>query len=132
MLAATALSVALGIDLKRFLAGMPVLTSISGVVAFRQAVARQMYGSLGVLLLGSLAVLAAAAGFAFRLASWNELPVLLTAVAVFAAAAFWSRRVERRAKSIPVIDDEIGRQRDAIVRVWATKPLPPWGRGATA
>jgi hypothetical protein len=126
LLAAAALAISLGLDLRRFLANTPVLTSISGVIAFKRAVTRQMYGALGVLLLGAAAVLVATAGLYFRLAEWSELPLLLAALAVFVAAAFWCRMAERRAKSIPAIDDEIAQHRDDVVRVWTTRPLPTW------
>lgn len=126
LLAASALAVFLGLELNRFLAGTPVLTSISGVVAFKRVVARQMYGALGVLLLGGAAVLAAMGGLFLRLAEWNELPVFVAALAVFLVAGLWSRSVERRAKSIPVADDEIAQQRDEVVHIWTNRPLPTW------
>lgn len=126
LLAAAALAVFLGLDLRRFLANTPVLTSISGIIAFKEAVARQMYGALGVLLLGAAAVLAATAGLYLRLADWSEIPVFLAALGVFLAAGIWCRMVERRAKAIPVVDDEIARRRDEIVRIWTSRPLPTW------
>ena len=132
LLAATALSVFLALDLRRFIAGMPTLTSVSGVIAFRRVVARQMYGALGVLLLAGSATLVAAAGLNLRVASWREVPVLLAAVVLFAGIGVWCRLVERRAKRIPVIDDDIGQQRDRIVRIWATRPLPTWSDRAPA
>lgn len=126
LLAAAALAVSLGVDLRRFLAGTPVLTSISGVIAFRRAIARQMYGALGVLLLGVAAALVATAGLYLRLAEQRELPFFFAALAVFLAAGVWCRLAERKAKTIPAVDDEIAQQRDDVVRVWTTRPLPPW------
>src|SRR5688572_21946522 len=116
LLAASALAVSLGIDLRRFLANTPVLTSISGVIAFRRAVARQMYGALGMLLLGGSAALVATAGLYFRLAEWSEVPFFVAALGVFFVAGVWYRLVERRAKSIAVVDDEIAQHRDEVVR----------------
>lgn len=132
LLTATGLAIFLALDLRRFLAGTPTLTSISGVIAFREAVTRQMYGALAVLLLGGSASVVAVTGFYMRLPEWHELPVLIAAVTVFAAAGTWGRLIERRAKAIPVIDEEIRRQRDDVVRVWTTRPLPTWGDGSAA
>jgi len=126
VLAAAALAVALGFDLRKFLAGTPALTSVSGVIAFRKVVARQMYGALGVLVLAGAGAVLVAAGLLLGSAEWREVPAFLVAVAVFGVCGLWCRFVERRAKTIPVVDDEIGRQRDEVVRVWTTKPLPPW------
>jgi hypothetical protein len=111
MLAAV-IALVLGLELKRFLAQTPVLTSISGIVAFRREVTRQMYGALAVLALGVAAAATASAGLLLGFSEWRELPVLLGTGGLFAAVGVWSRSIESRARSIPVGDDEIGRRRD--------------------
>ena len=132
LLAAAALAVALSFDLRKFLAGTPVLTSISGVVAFRRAVTRQMYGALGVLGLAGAGAVVVTVGLVVGTVDWREVPGFLAAVAVFGGCGLWCRIVERRAKEIPVVDEEIGRERDRVVRVWTTKPLPTWRERASA
>lgn len=124
--AAAALAFYLGLDLSRFLARMPTLTSISGVVAFKRAVAVQMYGSLAVLLLAVGAVCTATAGFYLEVSRWSESPALIVAVATFLVIELWARLLRFRAKRIPAGDDEISRQRDVVVEVWRSRPLPTW------
>jgi hypothetical protein len=126
LLTAAVLALVLGLELRKLLARMPTLTSISGVIAFKRAVAVQMYGSLAVLLLTVGAICTAGAGLYRGLSGWNESPVLIAVAAVLALVGAWTRMIEARATRIPVVDDDIGRQRDAVVRTWKRRMLPNW------
>jgi len=42
------------------------------------------------------------------------------------AVAFAYKSVEKNAQSIPAADDELRRQRDAIIHTWLKKPVPDW------
>ena len=112
-------------DVRR-MAYTDVLTGLSNRLAFRRAVTRQMYGTLAVLALAWVGTAVAAAGLVVGAAEWRELPAFVAAAVLFGLASLWRRYVERRARKMPVVDEEIGRQRDAVVRVWATRQLPTW------
>jgi hypothetical protein len=45
---------------------------------------------------------------------------------VVLAVAFAYKSVEKNVQSTPAADDELRRQKDAIIHTWLKKPLPDW------
>jgi hypothetical protein len=126
LLLAAALAIWLTLELRRFLRNTPALTSVSGIVAFRRVVARQMWGAVGLVFLVLAAFSVVAIGLWHELADWHELPLLTICFGLFVITGLWAKSVEAQARAIPTIDEEIRRQRDRVIQIWTTRPLPPW------
>ena len=115
-----------GRELRRFVDSTPVLASTADIERMKAVVARQMYAALAQILL----LAAAPAVFLIGLVTGSLRPtdvlwVILPAAAVIVFSLGF-KRTETEARSIEAADDELARQRDAIVETWLKKPLPDW------
>ncbi len=115
-----------GSELKRFVKATPVIASTADMENMKAVVARQMYAALAqILLLGAgpvVFMLGLARGV---LGPRDVLFIIVPSAAVIVAGSLY-KRVEIAARNIEAIDDELRRQRDAIVATWLKKPFPDW------
>ncbi|MDQ3331277.1 MAG: hypothetical protein M3552_11585, partial [Planctomycetota bacterium] len=118
-------AVVLGVDLMRFNARVPALTTADHVDEYRRVVARQMYGALFVLAMFIAAAAVMIVGTALELTSLFEWAYLVVLSGVIGVVGAWNKSVERKAKAITA-EGEYARQRDEIVHVWMKRPLPNW------
>jgi membrane protein implicated in regulation of membrane protease activity len=104
----------------------PTIASTADIERMKAAVSKQMYAALAQIGLLAVGPVAYAVGlFKGALEPSDIVFIILPSAAVLAVAAFY-KRVETAAKTIEVSDDELRRQRDAIVRTWLKKPFPDW------
>ena len=115
-----------GRNLREFLDRTPVLASSMDLENFKAVAGGQMWAALAQAFL----LLIAPGCFVWGLATNNLTPgdfvwILLPSVVVILIARSF-RSIELRAWSIPTADEEMAAERDRIVRVWRTRPLPDW------
>lgn len=115
-----------GNNLKRFLEETPELNSSLDLERFKAIAGRQMHAAL---VQGAL-LLIAPAGFFWGLFVEALTPgdfvwILLPSVVVILAARSF-RGLELKAWSLPATDQYLADQRDHVVKVWRSKPLPDW------
>jgi len=115
-----------GRELRVFVDATPAVSSTADLERMKHVVGRQMRAALVQIVL----LLAGPAVFFVGLLRGELHPtdvmfIILPSAAVIVLATVY-KRVEGRARSIPVHDDELRRQRDAIVETWLKKPLPDW------
>ena len=115
-----------GRDLKRFLDAIPALSSSHDLETFKGLARRQM---IAALFQGGLLIVAPAC-FIWGLTVGHIAPadfvwLLMPSVLVLLVARSY-RGLEERIWNLPAEDDELRHERDRIVRVWRTRPLPDW------
>ena len=115
-----------GRELERAVREIGRLESTADIERYKRVVARQMVAALvQIALLAAPAIFFGIGIVTGVLAGSDLLYVILPAIVVIAAAARF-RPVEAAARQIPAADEEIARQRDAIVHTWLKRPLPDW------
>ncbi len=115
-----------GRALKEFLDKTPELASSLDLENFKKMAGRQMWAALGQAVL----LLIAPACFFWGLMIHSLTPgdfvwILLPSVIVILVARSF-RSLELKAWAIPAADDSLAVERDRIVKVWRTKPIPDW------
>ena len=115
-----------GRGLKQFLDTTPTLASSLDLENFKRVAGRQMWAALAQAAL----LLVAPACFFWGLMIHSLTPadfvwILLPSVVVILVARSF-RSLELRAWSIPAADQYLTTERDRVVKVWRTKPLPDW------
>ena len=115
-----------GRGLKHFLDTTPALASSLDLENFKKVAGRQMWAALAQA--GLLLIAPACFAWGLMINSltpadfvWILLPIV---VVILVARSF--RSLELRAWSIPTADRYLATERDRIVKVWKTKPLPDW------
>ena len=102
------------------------LASTADLERFKRVVAHQMYAALiQIALLGAPPILFAIGVFSHAL-GFADVVYILVPAAVIIVVGLAAKRLETRVRTIPTPDDELRRQRDAIVATWVKKPLPDW------
>ena len=115
-----------GSELKRFVEATPAIASTNDMERMKAVVARQMYAALAQILLLGAGPVAFFVGLARGvLGPKDVLFIIIPSAAVIVAASFY-KRVETAARNIQATDDELKRQRDAVVSTWLKKPFPDW------
>ncbi len=115
-----------GRELRSFVDGTPVISSTADIERMKTVVGRQMYAALVQIVL-----LAAGPAIYFVgmlrgvLGPADVMFIILPSAAVIVLASVY-KGVETKAKGISVPDEELRRQRDAIVHTWLKKPVPDW------
>jgi Na+/H+ antiporter NhaC len=115
-----------GWQLKRFCDRTPEIRSVQDLEAFKRVVAAQMYAALI-----QIVILMAPWGiFGYGLlndrlqmsdAIYLTFPYVLVGI-----GGLLMKRVEQRAKNLPVSDPDLLRSRDAVVQSWVKRALPDW------
>ncbi len=115
-----------GRGLKKFLNSTPELASSLDLEEFKRVTGRQMWAALAQAVL----LLIAPACFFWGLMIHSLTPadfvwILLPSVVVILVARSF-RSLELRAWSIPAANEYLTAERDRVVKVWRTKPIPDW------
>jgi hypothetical protein len=122
-----ALTLFAGVDMKRFLARIPVLRDQDDLEAYQDVVARNMFAAIAMLALAfAFGVILMVAVLVGELSMWEVGSVLLAGVPVTLGSAFWTKSIEKRVAAIPTADNVLAVARDRIVHVWHSKMLPDW------
>lgn len=115
-----------GRGLKKFLNSTPELASSLDLEEFKRVTGRQMWAALAQAVL----LLIAPACFFWGLMIHSLTPadfvwILLPSVVVILVARSF-RSLELRVWSIPAANEYLTAERDRVVKVWRTKPIPDW------
>ncbi len=114
-------------SLRAFQRQVPALRSTHDVERFKELAAQQMYAALLQIGLLGLPVVILLVGVAGKiLLPADALLFLLVPSLVILVVASRLRGLERAVKSTPAADDELARQRDAVVTTWMKKAVPDW------
>ena len=115
-----------GRELKRFVDQTPAISATSDIENMKVVVARQMYAALAQIVLLAAGPLIFVLGLTRGvLGPGDVLFIIIPSAAVIVAGSVY-KRVEVAARNIQANDDELARQRDAIVSTWLKKPFPDW------
>jgi hypothetical protein len=115
-----------GSQLKAFLERTTAITTYQNIVEFEKVVARQMYAALlqiaFLLAPGVVFVVGLVRG---ALSVDDVLYVMLPSFVILALGIAF-KRIENRAKVLPVDDPVLADRHAHIIRVWNSKPFPDW------
>ena len=115
-----------GSELQSFTKKVTSFEATAHIEQFKTVVAHQMYAALVQIVLLATPPIVFFVGLARHvLTPTDVLFIILPSALVIVVAAIY-KRVETQARSIPAADDELRRQRDAIITTWVKKPLPDW------
>ena len=115
-----------GSELRRFVDATPSIASTADIENMKAVVGRQMYAALAQIVLLTAGPLIFAFGLMRGvLGPGDVLFIIVPSAAVIVAGSFY-KRVEVAARHLEATDDELRRQRDAIVSTWLKKPFPDW------
>ncbi len=115
-----------GRGLKEFLDKTPELASSLDLENFKKVVGRQMRAALGQAVLLLIAPVCFFWGLMIHsLTPGDFVWILLPSVVVILVARSF-RSLELKAWAIPAANDYLIGERDRVVKVWRTKPLPDW------
>ena len=115
-----------GRELKAFVEATPSIASTADIERMKSVVARQMVAALvQIPLLAASPVLYVVGLMRHALQPGDVVFIIVPSAAVL-AVSLASKRVEAAARELPAPDEELRRQRDAIVRTWLKKPFPDW------
>ena len=115
-----------GRELRAFVAATSSIASTADIERMKSVVARQMVAALvQIPLLAASPVLYFVGLMRHALQPGDVVFIIVPSAAVI-AFSLASKRIEAAARELPAPDEELRRQRDAIVRTWLTKPLPDW------
>ena len=112
--------------LQRFAREVPRIESTHHIERLKLVVKEQMYAALAQI--GFLAAPAVLFGFGLVngvLGPGDVLYIILPSAVILVLGLSY-KSVETRVKSTPAADDELARQRNAIVETWTKKALPDW------
>ena len=111
---------------QRFVREVPRLASTHDIERLKQVVARQMYAALiQIVLLAAPPILFFVGLVRGVLGIGDVLLIIVPSTVILIVAASY-KKVEARVRQLPTADDELARQRNAIVNTWIKKPLPDW------
>jgi hypothetical protein len=115
-----------GRELKAFVDATPAIASTADLERMKAVVKRQMIAALAQILLLAAGPAVYALGLYRHLLRPADVVFVIVPSALVLAAGVALKRVEAAARSLHTPDDELRRQRDAIVATWLKKPLPDW------
>lgn len=120
------LSIVFGWQLKRFCDRTPEIRTGADLEAFKRVVAGQMYAALAqIVILLAPWVLFGYGFFTGKLAVNDALYLTLPYIAM-GIGGLLMKRVEERAKRLPVSDPQLLEARDRVVHTWVKRALPDW------
>jgi hypothetical protein len=115
-----------GSELQRFAKKVESFNSTHEIEQFKGVVARQMYAALVQIVLLAVPPILFFVGLAKGELTPGDLIFIIVPSAVVILVAMLYKQTEKRVQSTPAHDDELRRQRDAIIHTWLKKPLPDW------
>ena len=115
-----------GSELQRFARDVRTFSSTHEIERFKGVVARQMYAALVQIVLLVVPPILFFVGIVRGVLTPGDIIFIIVPSAVVILVAALYKQTETKVKSIPANDDELRRQRDAIIHTWLKKPLPDW------
>jgi len=126
-LLAVANAIVFGLELRALLERVPVVRSSTDLEDFKAVVARQMYATLGQIVLGLGPFGVWAWGrFGLGLLSGSDLLFATVPAMLLGLPGLWNQGIEARAKQMPCDDPVLQAELDRVVRVWMRRPFPDW------
>jgi hypothetical protein len=115
-----------GRELKAFLEATPAIASSADIERLKAVVKRQMFAALVQIPLLAAGPAVYALGLYRHLLRPADVVFVIVPSAAVLALSLATRRIEAAARSLHTPDDELRRQRDAIVDTWLHRPFPAW------
>ncbi len=115
-----------GSELQRFSRDVRTFSSTHEIERFKGVVARQMYAALVQIVLLVVPPILFFVGIVKGALTPGDVVFIVVPSAVVILVAAMYKQTETKVKAIPANDDELRRQRDAIIHTWLKKPLPDW------
>ena len=113
-------------ELKAFLDATPAIASTADIERLKAVVKRQMFAALVQIPLLAAGPAIYFLGLLRQVLRPADVVLVIVPSAAVLALSLATRRVEVAARSLDAPDEELRRQRDAIVHTWLKKPLPDW------
>jgi fatty acid desaturase len=115
-----------GSELQRFTRRVSTFSSTSDIESFKAVVSRQMYAALAQIVLLAVPPILFFVGLLKGFLDPSDVIAIILPMAVVILVGWLYKQVENQARTIPAADDELTRQRDAIIETWLKKPFPDW------
>jgi hypothetical protein len=115
-----------GRELKAFVNATPAIASTADLERMKAVVKRQMIAALGQVVLLTAGPAIYALGLYRHVLRPADVVFVIVPSALVLAAGVALKRIEAAARNLHTPDDELRRQRDAIVHTWLKKPFPDW------
>jgi hypothetical protein len=126
-LLAVANVIVFGLELRAFVARVPIVRSSADLEDFKAVVARQMYAALVQIALGIAPFGVWAWGrFGLGLLATPDLLFATVPAMLLGIPGLWNRDVEARMKQTPCADTLLQAELERVVRVWMRRPFPSW------
>ena len=119
-------SLVFGSKLKRFARRIRMFSSQDDIVRFQRVVAQQMYAALTQIVLLSVPAVLYVLGVVRGFLGVADLVFVIVPSLVVLAFGIAMKKVEQQVRRIPTRDEDLARQRDAVVTTWMRKPFPDW------
>lgn len=119
-------SLVFGSKLKRFARRIRMFSSQDDIVRFQRVVAQQMYAALTQIVLLSVPAVLYVLGVVRGFLGVADLVFVVFPSLVVLAFGIAMKKVEQQVRRIPARDEDLTRQRDAVVTTWMRKPFPDW------
>jgi hypothetical protein len=113
-------------ELKSFLDATPTMASTADIERMKAVVARQMIAALVQIPLLAASPIVYAIGLLRHVLRPADVVFIIVPSAAVIAFSLAAKRLEAAARTLDAPDDELRRQRDAIVRTWLRRPFPDW------
>ena len=115
-----------GRELKVFLEATAAIASTADIERLKAVVSRQMFAALAQIPLLAAGPAVYALGLLRQVLRPADVVFVIVPSAAVLALSLATRRVEVAARTLDAPDEELRRQRDAIVHTWLKKPFPDW------
>lgn len=115
-----------GNKLKQFAQRTRMFSSQDDIVDFQRVVSQQMYAALVQIVLLSVPAVLFVVGIMRGFLGVSDLVFVVVPSLIILAMGIAMKKTEQQVRRIPARDDDLARQRDAIVTTWMKKPLPDW------
>jgi hypothetical protein len=121
-----AITVAFGIQLRRYLARAPRVMNAHGLIELKRVVKSQMIASVVASAMLILWTVILGVEFERTLESPENTLFTILVAAVFTVIAVWLVRLHRRCKELPMENEAVRLEFERIWQVWHTKMFPNW------
>ncbi|MEJ2188790.1 MAG: hypothetical protein P8Y93_05110 [Acidobacteriota bacterium] len=119
-------SLVFGSKLKQFARRIRMFSSQDDIVRFQRVVAQQMYAALAQIVLLAVPAVLYVLGVVRGFLGVGDLVFVIVPSLVVLAFGIAMKKTEQQVRRIPARDDDLARQRDAVVTTWMRKPFPDW------
>ena len=115
-----------GNKLKQFARRMRMLSSQDDITRLQRVVSQQMYAALAQIVLLAVPAILYVLGVLRGVLGASDLVLVIVPSLIVLAMGIAMKKVEQRVRRIPARNDDLARQRDAVVTTWMRKPFPDW------